>query len=42
MRNVRRPTAKTGVADRLFLFGCTAVYLGLVGGVIVALKIAAG
>jgi hypothetical protein len=44
MRKVHRPVAKaqSGLADRLFVYGCTAAYVGLVGAVIVALKLYIG
>jgi hypothetical protein len=44
MQRVRRPIAKaqSGLADRLFVYGCTAAYVTLVGGVIVALKLYVG
>ena len=44
MHKVHRPIAKAhaGLADRLFIYGCTAAYLALVGSVIVALKLYVG
>jgi hypothetical protein len=38
MRNSRR-TATARLADRLFVGGCTAAYLALVGAVVLALRV---
>jgi hypothetical protein len=44
MRKLHRPVAKAhpGLADRLFVYGCTVTYLGLVGAVVFALKLYVG
>ncbi len=44
MGEVERPAAKVhgGLVDRLFVYGCTAAYLALVGGLIVTLKLYVG